>query len=126
MVHGTYNEFDGISECSIEQATKGLTQLGRDLFSRERKDSGERDNGKEIDHEDSYGVPVGFAGNDADWNKDKENIDGAYRAIGLSVSSGSLPAHEPSVTRPGGTEAQPARARAQKSAQTYCSTAWLL
>jgi hypothetical protein len=70
-----YNEFDGISEGRIEQATQRLAQLGRELFGRKAQQTREWYDGNEIEDEDDGGVPADSAGDDAKRHEDEKHVD---------------------------------------------------
>lgn len=71
----TYNEFDGISKRRVHQTTKGLAKLGGELLGGETQQGSERDDCDEVEDEDDGRVPGQGAGNDADGDKDEQDVD---------------------------------------------------
>lgn len=74
-VRSTYDEFDGIAKSGIQETTQGLTQPDRDLLGCKRKNSGEWNDGEEIEGKDNSGAPFKNTGNDAERHKDKQDVD---------------------------------------------------
>ena len=71
----TYNKLDGISKRRIHQTTKGLTELGGELLSGETQKGGKRDDCDEVEDEDDGRVPGQGAGDNADGDKDEQDVD---------------------------------------------------
>jgi len=74
----TNNQLDGISKGRVQQPTEGLSQTHRNLFSRERQDGGEGDNGEEVEDENRGWVPTEFAADDGDWDDEEKEVDIVY------------------------------------------------
>ena len=71
----THNKFDSISKCRIHQSTQCLTELRGQLFGCEAQERGKRDDGDEVENEDSGGIPAHCASDDANGHEDKEDVD---------------------------------------------------
>lgn len=71
----THNQLDGISKRRIQKSAHGLAQLQGNLLGRKRQDGGERDDGEEVDGEDSGRVPLVGAGDDANGHGQEQEVD---------------------------------------------------
>lgn len=71
----TYNQLNSISERCVQKTTHCLTELHRYLFSGKREDGGERYDGKEVENENSCGIPAHCASNYTQRYEDQKDID---------------------------------------------------
>ena len=77
-VGASYNKFHGISEGSIQESTKSLTKLHRELFCRKRQHSSEWDNSEEVDGKNGSRTPAHLTSNNTKRYHDQEKIDIVY------------------------------------------------
>jgi predicted molibdopterin-dependent oxidoreductase YjgC len=70
-----YNKFHGISKGSVQESTKSLTKLHRELFCRKRQNSSEWDNSEEVDGENGSGAPAHLASDNTERYHDKKKVD---------------------------------------------------
>lgn len=71
----THDQLDSIAKGGVEETTHGLTQLDRDLLGSEGEDSGEGDDGEEVDDEDGGGAPAHGTGDDAEGHRGEQEVD---------------------------------------------------
>jgi hypothetical protein len=75
------NQFDGVSESCVEQATQGVTKLQGEFFGRKRQDSGEWNNSEEVDGEDGSGTPTHLTSDDAERHHNQKKVDIVYSTV---------------------------------------------
>lgn len=68
------DQFNRISERGIHQPTNRLAQLRRQLLRREGQQPGQWDDGQEVQDEDGDWIPPSGAGDDAERDKDEEDV----------------------------------------------------
>jgi hypothetical protein len=73
--HNANNQLNGVSESRIHKSTQRFSELQGKLLGSVRKNGSQRNNGQEVDGEDSRRVPVEGTGDDANGHHDEEEVD---------------------------------------------------
>jgi hypothetical protein len=71
----THDKFDSIPKRRVQQPTKRLTKLRRQLLSRETQKRSKRDDSDEVEDKGDSRIPVQCASEDTERHEDEEDVD---------------------------------------------------